>query len=196
MKPTPEIFFSQIVDRVGVARWPRGGKPNPVRGGPSIEPPDTNLPDPFCFSAARRRAVQDSCTQGCRRAAEKQKGGFYLRVVSINRSPLAGFEKNSNGLPVSTRKMCPRCSEDCAWRVPVLYGRQHMLQRRSAPVLGRSNIGVHSASEKCNPAQPVLARCARGRAHPVVVYPAYLAVTVQDSQPPLRGPGHAIAANS
>jgi lysophospholipase L1-like esterase len=47
----------------------------------------------------------------------------------------------------------------------IFYGRQHMLKRRSAPVLGRSNVGMHSAMEKCNPAQPVLARCARGRAH-------------------------------
>ena len=44
-----------------------------------------------------------------------------------------------------------------------LRRREDRLQRRSAPVLGRSNVRVHSALEKCDPAQPVLARCARGR---------------------------------
>jgi hypothetical protein len=66
--------------------------PNPVRGGLCIDPADTYSPNPFCFSAARRRAVRYSCTQDCRRAAEKQKGEYYSRIVSINRSPLTGFQ--------------------------------------------------------------------------------------------------------
>jgi hypothetical protein len=46
---------------------------------------------PFCFSAARRKKAEASCTQDRRRAAEKQKGLVERDGRSIDRSPLTGF---------------------------------------------------------------------------------------------------------
>jgi hypothetical protein len=111
MNETPELVVSHLVDRVGLARWSRGGPPNPVRGGLFIDPPAPHPPNPFCFSAARRRAVRDSRIQGCRRAAEKQKGGFYSPMVSINRPPLTGFGENLE------RTACSRAKDACEVQV-------------------------------------------------------------------------------
>jgi hypothetical protein len=79
------------IHRVGLARFPQGGTPNPGRDDLFIDPPEPYPPNPFCFSAARQRSCVYEHRTTLRRAAEKQKGGYYSRLVSINRSPLTGF---------------------------------------------------------------------------------------------------------
>jgi hypothetical protein len=89
----------QIASTVGLARSSPGGALNPGRGGLFIDLPDPYSPSPFCFSAARRPSFVHETRTVLRRAAEKQKGGYYLRIVSINRPPLTGFgrSKAANG---------------------------------------------------------------------------------------------------
>jgi hypothetical protein len=50
------------------------------------------------------------------------------------------------------------------------------LQNRSVPVLGRSNVQPPESPGKCDCVPTAAACCARGRAHPGVVYPTDLAV--------------------
>jgi hypothetical protein len=81
----------QRASTVALARFSPGGAANPVRGGLFIDLPDPFSPSPFCFSAARRPSCVHETRTVLRRAAEKQKRGYYLRIVSINRPPLTGF---------------------------------------------------------------------------------------------------------
>jgi hypothetical protein len=90
MKKTPKLVI-QIFVGVGLTRISPGGTPNPARGDLFIEPPAPHPTPPFCFSAVRRQFFKDEHRTILRRAAEKQKGGYYLRAISINRSPLTGF---------------------------------------------------------------------------------------------------------
>jgi hypothetical protein len=92
MNKTSELV-THIFIRVGLARFSRGGTPNPARGNLCIDLPLLHL-IPFCFSAARRQSYMHEHRISLRRAAEKQKGGYCSRIVSINRSPLTGFGHN------------------------------------------------------------------------------------------------------
>jgi hypothetical protein len=87
-------LVTHIFVRTGLTRFSWGDRPNPARGDLFIDPPAPYLSNPFCFSAARRRLVPRPSIRDCRRAAEKQKGGYSARIVSINRSPLTGFGRN------------------------------------------------------------------------------------------------------
>jgi hypothetical protein len=84
-------LVTHIFDRVGLHRFSRGGSPSTARGDLFIDPHDPYRSKPFCFSAARRQSCVRENLATLRRAAEKQKGGCYSRIVSINRSPLTGF---------------------------------------------------------------------------------------------------------
>src|SRR5208282_3766273 len=61
----------------------------------------------------------------------------------------------------------------------LLRRRWDTLQRRSAPVSGRSNVKVQISPGKPGRVRTVRACCARGRAHSAVVYPAALAVRIK-----------------
>jgi hypothetical protein len=54
-------------------------------------------------------------------------------------------------------------------------------QRRSAPVLGRSNVEMPKGLEKLDRGGTLRVCCARGRAHSAVAYPVLLAVTAKGS---------------
>src|SRR5437867_1248387 len=60
-------------------------------------------------------------------------------------------------------------------------GPQDGLQRRTAPIPGRSNVEEQTSRGKCGRTGTVGACCVRGRAHSVVGYPAYLAVLLAAS---------------
>jgi GNAT superfamily N-acetyltransferase len=75
---------------------------------------------------------------------------------------------DANAFGVSRRALLTRLAQQSTVAL-VLCGSRDRRHRRGAPVLGRSNVGVHPAPEKCDPARAVPARCAHGRTHPAIV---------------------------
>jgi hypothetical protein len=119
-----------------------GRHARPRKGDLFIDRPDPYQPNPFCFSAARRQSCVHEQLITLRRAAEKQKGGYYWRIVSINRPPLRGLGTASSRTWIRIAA-CPVFPHTCKDASGVQRPRAH-----SARALMRQN-GLPEATCRC-----------------------------------------------